>query len=129
MYVFCYLVLSCLKYCLLSCTFLFEVMFVILYFSFSGEWLLMFIYLFREQIQDIFPSGTTSNTTQDSTADSVLEKWRLQNLPLFLIMSISVSFLLFWGIGGFFQYYFYIKRRHKVSTHFRKYSYHFFIII
>lgn len=81
----------------------------------------MLVYLFKDKVQDQIlqspgeSSLNGSHVSTDITTESLLERWRLQHLHLFLIMSISVSFLMFWGVGGFFQYYYYIKRRDRVG--------------
>ena len=93
----------------------------ILFYLFTGEWLLMLVYLFKDKVQDQIlqspgeSSLNGSRVSTDITTESLLERWRLQHLHLFLIMSISVSFLMFWGVGGFFQYYYYINRRDRVG--------------
>ena len=73
----------------------------------------MIVYLFRDYLQEYFAVGT-NNTTASSLF--ILERWRLQHLPLFVVLSVSVSFLMFWGMGGAWQWYYYINRRHKVCS-------------
>lgn len=86
--------------------------------SARGEWLLIIVYLFKERFQDCFqetPNSALNESISKDFTTSILDKWRLQNLHIFLMMSISVSFLMFWGIGGFFQYFYYIKRRDRAE--------------
>ncbi|XP_071155020.1 uncharacterized protein [Mytilus edulis] len=82
-----------------------------------GEWLLMIVYLFKDQLIGTSLTKTSSfeNKTTEVTSESFLERWQLQNLHLMLTMSIVVSFIMFWGIGGVFQYYFYYKRRNQAA--------------
>lgn len=77
----------------------------------------MIVYLFKDQLIGTSLTKTSSfeNKTTEVTSESFLERWQLQNLHLMLTMSIVVSFIMFWGIGGVFQYYFYYKRRNQVS--------------
>ena len=55
-----------------------------------------------------------SNGTLDQDAD-FLTSIGLQNLPIFTLFAVAVSFTTFWGIGLSFDQYFYKNRKHIVS--------------
>ncbi|KAK3106001.1 hypothetical protein FSP39_010589 [Pinctada imbricata] len=75
-----------------------------------GDWLLVVVYLFRDYLQDLFPVSENEAKTDHVIS---LSRWRLQNLPLFIIFSVIVSFTMFWGMAWSWQWYYYIKRRDK----------------
>lgn len=77
-----------------------------------GEWVLVIVYLAKEQIQECFNiSADTTNST--SVSESEVLPWKLQNLHIIMFFSVTVSFIMYYGLGGGLQYYYYIKRREQ----------------
>ncbi|KAL3837507.1 hypothetical protein ACJMK2_022859 [Sinanodonta woodiana] len=87
----------------------------------QGEWLLVVVYLGKDYLRawlhttDSSLNGTlfTAKTVPLTSVTAVLEYYRLQNLHMYLALAITTSFIMFYGMAGGFQWYFYIKRRHK----------------
>ena len=57
------------------------------------------------------------NETRDNNTDTVAAPGALfRNLHWFLLASLAVTFITYYSMCGFLQYYFYIRQKDKVST-------------
>ena len=89
--------------------------------SFSGEWLLVIVYMFRDQLQELMggqvglvrPGGGGSNASAPSLS-SQLELHHLTNVHWFIVMAVSTSFIMYYGLAYGWHYYYYVNRRHLV---------------
>ena len=80
-----------------------------------GEWLLLIVYLAKDYLREKFQvAQPNTNGTLNYDTD-ILTSIGLQNLPLFTLFAVAVSFVTFWGIGLSFDQYFYKNRKHIVS--------------
>jgi len=86
-----------------------------------GEWLLFFVYLGRDYLQQLVQPmpDAGSNLTEQSqgeAAGSLLQRLGLVDLHLHVIAAVTVSFVIFWGVGLSFDRYFYRNRKHVAET-------------
>ena len=89
--------------------------------SISGEWLLVIVYMFRDQLQELMggqvglvrPGGGGNNASAPSLS-SQLESHHLRNVHWFIVMAVSTSFVLYYGLAYGWHYYYYVNRRHLV---------------
>lgn len=87
-----------------------------------GEWLLVIVYMFRDQLQQItglglneqVPTVSADNGTTGTThpPQSLLESHHLQNVHWFVLMAVSTSFIMYYGMAYGWHYYYYVNRRH-----------------
>lgn len=87
-----------------------------------GEWLLVIVYMFRDQLQQItglgldeqVPTVSADNGTTGTThpPQSLLESHHLQNVHWFVLMAVSTSFIIYYGMAYGWHYYYYVNRRH-----------------
>jgi hypothetical protein len=85
----------------------------------SGEWLLVIVYMFRDQLQNLLvrqgvegPGEGVHNVTTPSA--TLLESLKLQNIHWFVLMAVSTSFVMYYGLAYGWHYYYYVSRRHLV---------------
>ncbi|XP_060068058.1 uncharacterized protein LOC132548235 [Ylistrum balloti] len=81
-----------------------------------GDWLLFVVYLSKSRWQTLMNTSSLHevvNATVSSGDVGLLETWNLQNLPLFLFLAVTSSFVMYYGIAYGFMWYFYINRRDK----------------
>uniref|UniRef100_A0A6A7G422 Delta(7)-sterol 5(6)-desaturase erg32-like isoform X1 n=2 Tax=Hirondellea gigas TaxID=1518452 RepID=A0A6A7G422_9CRUS len=75
-----------------------------------GEWIHIAVHFLRafygETYSDVL-EGRDGNHTLTG-----LEAWNLQDLPYYWLVSITISYTFFFGIGGFLHWYYYVNRRH-----------------
>lgn len=84
----------------------------------------MIVYMFRDQLQQIMGLGLgeqvaaagdyngTTGTTH--SPQSLLESHHLQNVHWFVLMAVSTSFIMYYGLAYGWHYYYYVNRRHLV---------------
>lgn len=83
--------------------------------------------MFRDQLQQItglglneqVPTVSAGNGTTGTThpPQSLLESHRLQNVHWFVLMAVSTSFIMYYGMAYGWHYYYYVNRRHLVIKH------------
>lgn len=87
-----------------------------------GEWLLVIVYMFRDQLQQLtglgldeqVPAAGADNGTTGTTHSlrPLLETYHLQNIHWFVLMAVSTSFIMYYGLAYGWHYYYYVNRRH-----------------
>ncbi|XP_013397329.1 lathosterol oxidase-like [Lingula anatina] len=81
--------------------------------SLSGDWLLVVVNLWK-QFQPEYGRNTPFGSQENNATDLTwLERHRLQNVQYFILLSLLISFSVFYSMGGYFQYFYYIKRREQ----------------
>lgn len=82
-----------------------------------GDWLLILVHFIRS-FRDAYRDNTTDYSAPPTfnISDFSLEQLRLQGLPFFMLMNLTVSFTIYFGICGFLQWYFYIRQHHQPET-------------
>ena len=91
------------------------------YYYFIGDWVLIFAFLHKLFEQ---PGIPTTNATHPDTSVPLLHQLRLKDLHFFLPAAIVSSFVMYYGVCGGLQWYFYINRRHLVSLILRVHKTH-----
>ncbi|XP_017772269.1 PREDICTED: lathosterol oxidase-like [Nicrophorus vespilloides] len=79
--------------------------------SSNGEWINIIVHAARQ-------FGYVSRVGDDGVADvveSLESRLGLRNLGTFLIWNIAVSYLIYFGLGGFLHWYFYVEQRAKAE--------------
>ncbi|XP_048728398.2 uncharacterized protein LOC125646238 [Ostrea edulis] len=82
-----------------------------------GEWVLVIVYMFRDQLQNLLAGqgiqvsgGSVHNVTGPSP--TLLESLKLQNIHWFVLLAVSTSFIMYYGLAFGWHYYYYVNRQH-----------------
>lgn len=74
-----------------------------------GDWILILVHIWK-QFEDKDRGNATSSTLDDLPPRNLLE-----NVHWFVLLSVAVSFVSYYSLGGYLQWYFYIKRRDQAK--------------
>lgn len=84
----------------------------------------MIVYMFRDQLQQITGLGLDEQVPTVSADNGtthppqfLLESHHLQNVHWFVLMAVSTSFIMYYGMAYGWHYYYYVNRRHLVIKH------------
>jgi len=84
----------------------------------TGEWLLLLVYLGKDYIEHITNQKVNYSNEQLRTNNSTnifsLESLRLENLHIYICLSIVGGFTSYWGVGFWLDTYFYKNRKSQV---------------
>ncbi|KAB7495119.1 Delta(7)-sterol 5(6)-desaturase erg32 [Armadillidium nasatum] len=84
-----------------------------------GEWLHILVHFLRafykrKDISESFEERSNTSDSFESTLFGVdLEKYYLKDLPFFWIVATTVSYVCYFGLGGFLHWYYYVRRRDR----------------
>ncbi|XP_064651072.1 lathosterol oxidase-like [Lineus longissimus] len=84
--------------------------------SVRGDWLLFLTGVWKHYQEGNYPNDNNNATSPPDVAISPgfsLENYYLKNIFLMLVVSISMSYLTFFGMAGYFHHHFYTKRRDR----------------
>ncbi|XP_058820331.1 uncharacterized protein LOC131682678 [Topomyia yanbarensis] len=77
----------------------------------KGDWIIIAVHLLKQL------NGASTNKANEAqridSVHSILASYNLHGLTYFLIAAVVGSYLIYFSIGGFIHWYFYIKRRDK----------------
>jgi lathosterol oxidase len=80
--------------------------------SINGDWMNIFVHVAR---QFGYSSRDANSNDSFKWSDISLESFRLKNFWTFWIYSCIVSYLMYFVIGGFLHWYFYVRRRDRAE--------------
>ncbi len=85
---------------------------------FVGDWIIILVHLQKQfsthSVQ--LPQWTGLSKNISDTAENLVSSLSLfDGVHCFVLLSVGVSYLSFFGLGGFLQYYYYIRQRDSVS--------------
>ncbi|XP_046455157.1 lathosterol oxidase-like [Daphnia pulex] len=86
--------------------------------SIHGDWLLIlvhFIKYLRHGQEDNNSTMSSSDEQEDSSiyGDFSLKDYKLQDLSLYIIPATIVSYVTYFGVGGFLHWYYYVRQRDR----------------
>ncbi|XP_055600534.1 uncharacterized protein LOC129749552 [Uranotaenia lowii] len=90
--------------------------------SIKGDWLAIAVHFFKhatggsqvlESADKLPPLNHTDSNVNGSLAIDILENLNLRGLPHYLITAIVGSFFIYFGVGGFIHWYYYINKRDR----------------
>ncbi|KAI8484985.1 hypothetical protein Bbelb_372310 [Branchiostoma belcheri] len=85
----------------------------------KGDWLIMLVYLRGKDGPDkalpSFLAPSANGTAEHSVLDQFLEGYGMKHLHLFILMGITGSFVIYYPVGGFWHWYYYIRKRHQAE--------------
>ncbi|XP_035681135.1 delta(7)-sterol 5(6)-desaturase erg32-like [Branchiostoma floridae] len=85
----------------------------------KGDWLIMLVYLRGKDGPDkalpsfLAPSG--NGTAEHTVFDQFLESHGMKHLHLFILMGIAGSFIIYYPVGGFWHWYYYVRQRDQAE--------------
>ncbi|XP_077999696.1 uncharacterized protein LOC144452472 [Glandiceps talaboti] len=80
-----------------------------------GDAVLVLILAFKAWQSSFDESSSTQDTQQDKNipTDSLPEPSLMADVHIYIIMAILISYVTYFGLGGYLQWYYYIKRRDR----------------
>ena len=93
--------------------------------SFQGDWILILVHLNKQygwELESYLPDVTDSSlniadqndTSSALSSGSPLFSSYFKNFHWFFIMSTIVSFVTYYSLAGYLQYYYYVSRKDQV---------------
>ncbi|VEN52283.1 unnamed protein product [Callosobruchus maculatus] len=79
--------------------------------SINGDWLGIMVHMAKQ----LGYFNSTSPATSFRWTDLSLESFRMKNLFYFWFTSCLISYVLYFGIGGFIHWYYYVRQRDRAS--------------
>ncbi|GJQ72876.1 hypothetical protein Trydic_g1524 [Trypoxylus dichotomus] len=75
----------------------------------SGDWLLIFVHVIKQY------RGNVIYNLNVTDADGLLESLKLKGFGYFWLGASGVGYAIYYGIGGFLHWYFYVRRRDRAE--------------
>lgn len=73
----------------------------------SGDWIFIIVHILKQ--------GDNATDVREADSSIVAFSPRFHDVHWWVAMAVTGSFVSYFGLGGFLQYYYYIRRRDKVS--------------
>ncbi|KAK9718005.1 Fatty acid hydroxylase [Popillia japonica] len=73
----------------------------------SGDWLLILVHSLKQY------RGNLVEDVDINNVDGLIESLRLKNFSYFWLGATAVSYIIYYGIGGFLHWYFYVRQRDR----------------
>ncbi|KAI4459767.1 sterol desaturase [Holotrichia oblita] len=73
----------------------------------SGDWLLILVHSLKQY------RGNLAEDLDINNVDGLIESLRLKNFSYFWLGAAFVSYIIYYGIGGFLHWYFYVRQRDR----------------
>ncbi|KAG5868116.1 hypothetical protein JTB14_015378 [Gonioctena quinquepunctata] len=83
--------------------------------SINGDWLNIFVHAGKQFGFIDIQKSTTKSYSPKNWTELTLEDFYLKDLGSFMIWSCSASYAVYFGIGGFLHWYYYVRQRDRAE--------------